>query len=563
MEFTDSYTALKTLLIQADHSQALEELERIKTQHDDPCFRTALVGGFSQGKTYIVNHLLETDVFPTAVTPETALLYEMSFGTEPSASLWRNDAEEKLPLTQEALAQLSASKNQYSLGDCVRAHLPHPLLRSGMILYDTPGIDDILESRAAISLHLLSQCDGAIVVISAIAPLTLLERTFIETYLIDRAIPNLAILINFYDKLPDKDKAKQLEFIKNKVSQAYPNAELWLLTDDPLPCDAHIRATNLAAMRERLHAWIQASLENPNRHARDMRRLIQLLTTELASFAKEEAMLQGDIAKARAHMAKAREELQADGARWRSLVRDFQDHGNEAAMALTLEVERLSEELEQSLSYDDIKAIRDALPKRLAQLRDRIDASIQDRLKDDILRLTEAMQAEFGYAASVSDATLPAKRFNIEIPVFATETSLMSPILQIFQTQATTIVTSILAYFVKDQKTRAMIAKPILQVIQSLCSNLASEPSKNEINAALRKFTGSFNLAITQYMRTLYEEYTTMAKSYQEKWLAKEEERLQSIENASDRTQRLQTLQTLTHQGQELLAQLSAHKDQA
>ena len=55
-------------------------------------------------------------------------------------------------------------------------HFPGEFLKPATVIEDTPGLDDLLTTRADITFAALENCDAALVVVSAIAPLSLNEK---------------------------------------------------------------------------------------------------------------------------------------------------------------------------------------------------------------------------------------------------------------------------------------------------------------------------------------------------------------------------------------------------
>ncbi|WP_300734228.1 dynamin family protein [uncultured Desulfovibrio sp.] len=200
---------------------ALESLEAAAARQH---FRICIAGGFSRGKSHFVNALLEADLLPERAIPSTGSLTEIVYGETPALEF----RGRVTPLSAQTLEEYAIGERLYSPGEILRIHYPSPLLKDGMELIDTPGVDDIDATAAEMTYQALENADAAIIMISATAPLSLTERAFVNVYMRDRAIPLLAVGVSFLDMVPEKDHAKQLAFIAEKVHRLYPGMTLLL-----------------------------------------------------------------------------------------------------------------------------------------------------------------------------------------------------------------------------------------------------------------------------------------------------------------------------------------------
>ena len=548
MEYSETYAEMKAYFAEAKAEAALKELETIHTQHNENCFRVAIVGGFSQGKTYFLNKLVENEVFPTAVTPETALIYEVRYAEDARAVLSRKGVEQNIPLTKSSLGALSAANNEFAQGDYVRAYLPCNVLEHNVILYDTPGIDDVLESRALLTLSLLSQCDAAIVVISAIAPLSLLERKFIETYLMHRAIPKLAILVNYCEQVPKDSLSKQLDFIQKRAEKLAPNAELWILSEKVSAETFH--AVGICEIQARISHW-GSSCGKSKRDQRDLLRMGDVLRRQLEAEQTQINLLGGDLALCKSKLKRALDELNHNGDVWRTLLRDFLDHGNAAALSLTDQVEHLAKELLQDLDNAEAnKIFIDSVHTRLTDLRDSISTDIQRHIQEDLHELASKIQDAFGFALTIDDLSLPKPEFNLELPILELSNTENSS-LTIFGFEGTTILHTILSFFIKDNVMIAKISEPIIAALNSILLGKSIDDKEN-ISTAINKFSGILNLAITQNMRLLYEDVAKKYREIQKIWYEDSYQNIHEIKDELDLQNKINELENLYNKGSEL-----------
>ncbi|MEQ1571711.1 MAG: dynamin family protein, partial [Myxococcota bacterium] len=174
-------------------------------------FVVLMLGCFSSGKSTLLNALIGRPVLPVKVNPCTAILTEVVYADEPSVGVrYRDGREETLDVdafvhqfqlrtASEAEAGAEASDR---FGDVDRAVVGYPLqlLRNGVVLLDTPGLDDD-PIRTARTLSSLPDADAVIVVLSANRFLTDLERRTLRRDLLPLGLRNLFFPVTMIDLL--------------------------------------------------------------------------------------------------------------------------------------------------------------------------------------------------------------------------------------------------------------------------------------------------------------------------------------------------------------------------
>jgi tRNA U34 5-carboxymethylaminomethyl modifying GTPase MnmE/TrmE len=94
----------------------------------------------------------------------------------------------------------------------VQVSLPAPLLASGVVLIDTPGIGSTYRHNTMATLNFLQQCDAALFLISADPPITEAELTFLCQ--VREQVPRLFFVMNKIDYLDDQELNEALIFYK-------------------------------------------------------------------------------------------------------------------------------------------------------------------------------------------------------------------------------------------------------------------------------------------------------------------------------------------------------------
>lgn len=177
----------------------------------DGRFVVLLLGCFSSGKSTLLNALLGQPVLPVKVNPCTAILTEVTYAEQAEVEVRYHGGRSEsfdvagfvdafqLRTTSETEAGAEASDR---FGDVDRATVgyPLPLLRNGVVLLDTPGLDDD-PIRTARTLASLPDADAVIVVLSANRFLTELERRTLRRDLLPLGLRNLFFPVTMIDLL--------------------------------------------------------------------------------------------------------------------------------------------------------------------------------------------------------------------------------------------------------------------------------------------------------------------------------------------------------------------------
>ncbi len=170
---------------QVEEKKATLEIERKRTSEP---FNVLVIGAFSSGKSSMINALIGEDLLPTGFLPETAVLGELHYGNQkritlyPKKGRWEGgDAPFDL---KETSSEEIAKYVSLSADDAINAmedgsekridavfekmvvHWPLEILKDGVILIDSPGINDPYSSDYIVNSY-LPRADAIIYVMDA------------------------------------------------------------------------------------------------------------------------------------------------------------------------------------------------------------------------------------------------------------------------------------------------------------------------------------------------------------------------------------------------------------
>jgi hypothetical protein len=127
-----------------------------------------------------VNALLGVEPLPTGVLPLTAVATEIAYGAE--RAVIRHTDGTAQPVALDRLADFVTEEgNPGNERQVARAevHVPAPILESGAVLVDTPGLGSLFRHNTEAAEAAIVLTDGAIVVFSADAPFSEQEQALL------------------------------------------------------------------------------------------------------------------------------------------------------------------------------------------------------------------------------------------------------------------------------------------------------------------------------------------------------------------------------------------------
>ena len=338
---------------------------RLAARLDAGDFLVAVVGEFKRGKSTLVNALVGEAVLPTGVLPLTAVATELRFGPPSARVVYLDGRTEEIDTGRIATFATESINPQNSLGVArIELRGRWPMLEPGAVLVDTPGIASLHEHNTAAGNAALLDADGAIVVLSADAPLSEHERALLEV-LRDRRSPTFFVL-NKSDHLGKDDLFEVRRFLVDEIGKIL-HTEVDLFAVDA-------RAALAAASAGGPEGDAQAGIE----------------------FYKFSATLAGFIADdlAAARLATARRELARLGASVSEGLAIERSVRTMASGKLQALVERFAAEAEvQRRGFEDDRTL---LARDTAALRD----AVGDRLADFARQAPREQMAELARASS-------------------------------------------------------------------------------------------------------------------------------------------------------------------
>lgn len=169
-----------------DRADLVERLEVANRRINDPQIRVVIAGQLKQGKSQLLNSLLNVPVARVGDDESTVLATVVSYGEQPSARLVvaRPDGAEPelIPISPSDLTKDLRRAPEAGGREVLRVEVtaPSPLLKGGLAFIDTPGVGGLGQPHLSSTLGLLPDADALLMVSDTSQEFTEPEMVFIR-----------------------------------------------------------------------------------------------------------------------------------------------------------------------------------------------------------------------------------------------------------------------------------------------------------------------------------------------------------------------------------------------
>ena len=220
----------KTLTLDyiAKENRTKAALQELQQDMENDFFTVVVLGEFKRGKSTFINALLKKELLPTDVLPETATINALMYNDTPTVQVVMNDGrEEKGEATQEYLQKFSA-RQEVNLANNVKyikIGYPSDILKNKLVIVDTPGVDDINESRSEVTYRFIPKANAVIFLLDAKSPLKKTEKDFIDSKLLPLGLDTILFAANKYDAVDEEEEEDYLEDLRIRLGTAFKIGE--------------------------------------------------------------------------------------------------------------------------------------------------------------------------------------------------------------------------------------------------------------------------------------------------------------------------------------------------
>ncbi len=397
-------------------------------------FHLVVLGEFNHGKTTFVNALLGNTLLPVGVTPTTAVIHHIEHGPEPLARAVTEAGEGKeVPVAEvgEYVVGGTAAREEVRY---LEVMYPAPLLEEGVVLVDTPGVNDLNLQRAEITYGYIPRSDAVVFLLDAGQILKESERQFIAGKLLSGSRDKLFFVINKIDLLSDEEREEAMAYAKSHLAQLVDDPKVFALSAQQAVegdragsgLDAFVDALQTFLQEERGRVLLDNALDQGLRTAGVLRTGIEVqrraLSMDQADLEARLRALETELEGSGQQLAERQQRVRESLAAVKAMVRkDVESFGSSFALALPGEIEQSkAEELKKYLPgfiEEKFREFADAEGEEVARRLERVAEEAIAFLSDDADEHSKKLREALGPAAANLD--LKVNTFAYDVGVFA------------------------------------------------------------------------------------------------------------------------------------------------
>lgn len=174
----DKYSEIISFL---KEDKLLNDINLMKKSLEERKFLLTFVGQFSAGKSKLINNILEQDILPVHISETTQVITFISYSSINYATITYIDlSTEEIALDKVKdiwQGQNYESNSKFKNIKHIEIFLNNDLLKKGLIIADTPGVNTVIKEHENITKNVLKSSEEIFYIMSK--PLTEIDKNFI------------------------------------------------------------------------------------------------------------------------------------------------------------------------------------------------------------------------------------------------------------------------------------------------------------------------------------------------------------------------------------------------
>ncbi len=481
-------------------------------------FHLVVLGEFNHGKTTFVNALLGAPALPMGVTPTTAVIHHVVHGATPSAKAISEGGSKDVPVEQVADYVVGGS----AAADAVKyleIAYPAGILDGGIVLVDTPGVNDLNSTRAEITYSYLPRADAIIFLLDAGQILKESERSFIAGKLLSHSKDKVLFVINKIDLLDDEEKEEALAYARTHLARLVDEPKVFAVSAEKA-LEGDPNGAGLTHLTEELRRFLTEergrvlldnALDAGLRAAGTLKQSLQIqkraLEMDQDELERRLAALENDLSSSEAMADHRERQIRESLSGVKALLRrETEEFGKRFALALPAEIEgSKSEDLKRylpSFMEERFRAFADSqgeeLAKRLEKVAEEAIAFVSEDAKSRAAHLREAL----GSGAPEVDLSVNTLAYDVGVIALGAFGIGIMALSNVFVGGAMTLAAPVLAYFFRERADRAMKKRAMEDAPEAV------RQAAIKLADAFDKQIDEFGDKLVDFVRTANEEMT-------------------------------------------------------
>ncbi|MBT0612127.1 dynamin family protein [Campylobacter hyointestinalis] len=230
------YKNINSLNLICNELKALDEshikrLENAENSANNSKFYIAVTGVINAGKSSTLNAMIGKKILGVSNVPETANLSVITYSKDEFAKavFWSGNEQESMGLEPKKLQDLKVDVSELVKYTGASSPLaPYvkqvilgvdlPMLRDGINIVDTPGLDDAVILREELTKAYMQESDFTLHLMNGAQSATKKDMSFIVNTLKNSKSGGLIVVLTHIDKLSSNDQAEVLEYTKKSIA---------------------------------------------------------------------------------------------------------------------------------------------------------------------------------------------------------------------------------------------------------------------------------------------------------------------------------------------------------
>ncbi len=220
---------LETVCLKFNRNDLAERVISISKKLSDKSFSIAVIGEFNRGKSTFINALLSYGLLPVSVRPSTSVLTKISYGEICRARIFKKDGA-VIDAGVEALRDHSINSPEAGTAERIEVCCSSDILKDGIEIFDTPGINDIGRSADDIVYGLLPGADALIFVLDARQLLSGSEMAFLKDHILKSDASRIFFVLNKSEQLDEDEKKDALKYCSEKLQELAKQPRIFMIS---------------------------------------------------------------------------------------------------------------------------------------------------------------------------------------------------------------------------------------------------------------------------------------------------------------------------------------------
>lgn len=481
-------------------------------------FHLVVLGEFNHGKTTFVNALLGERVLPMGVTPTTAVIHHVTHGASPSARAVSDNDSHGVPMEQVADFVVGGKAAEEEV-KYLEVDYPAAILEGGVVLVDTPGVNDLNSARAEITYSYLPKADAILFLLDAGQILKESERSFIANKLLSQSRDKVIFVINKVDLLDEDEKAEALAYANAHLAKLVTEPKVFAvsaenaLEGDPDGAGLTALADELRRFltEERGRVLLDNALDSGLRAGATLEQSVRIqkraLEMDQAELERRLAALEGDLSSSEELADRRERQIRESLSGIKAILRrETEEFGKRFALALPAEIEGAkSDDLKRylpSFMEERFRSFADSQGEELAKKLEKVAEEAIAFVTEDAADRSKKLEELLGGDGPEVDLTVNTLAYDVGVIALGAFGIGIMALSNVFVGGALTLAAPVLAYFFRgradaEMKKRAMEEAP--KAVKEAAAKLA-----DAFDAQIDQFGDK----LVEFVRTANEEVT-------------------------------------------------------